>query len=331
MQQEHKFAPLIRTLGKGKSGSRDLTTEESRSAMEQILANEVEPVQLGAFLMLLRYKEESPEEIAGFVQAVTNCQPQFKHTSVDLDWSSYAGKKRQLPWFILSALLLSQNGIKLFMHGAGGHTPERIYTEDTLRALGIPVCSSLDQAADEIATNNFAYLPLAKLSPKLEEIIQMRPLLGLRSPVHTLARMLNPFSAPYMLQSIFHPGYQSVHLEAGRILQQPHMAVIKGDGGEIERNPDLEVTISSLHDGKSSDLEWQPLFKKRHVKDERMDVADLRKLWCGEIEQEYGEAAVISTAAVALVLMGKADNQQQALQQATAMWQQRDTKELPLT
>jgi len=30
----------------------------------------------------------------------------------------YAGKRRQLPWFILSTLLLAQNGVKIFMHGA---------------------------------------------------------------------------------------------------------------------------------------------------------------------------------------------------------------------
>jgi anthranilate phosphoribosyltransferase len=43
------------------------------------------------------------------------------------------------------------------------------------------------------------------LLPKLQEIIDLRPFMGLRSPVHTLARMLNPLNAPYMMQGIFHP------------------------------------------------------------------------------------------------------------------------------
>ena len=48
--------------------------------------------------------------------------------AVDLDWSSYAGKRKHLPWFILSALLLAENGIRVFMHGSDGHTAGRIYT-----------------------------------------------------------------------------------------------------------------------------------------------------------------------------------------------------------
>ena len=66
---EHRFAEYIRIIGKGKKGSRPLTQEEAYQAMKMILANEVEPIQLGAFLMLMRVKEETPEELAGFVLA----------------------------------------------------------------------------------------------------------------------------------------------------------------------------------------------------------------------------------------------------------------------
>jgi len=64
---EHPFAPYVRILGKGKTGSRSLDFDEARSAFTMILRGTVEPVQLGAFLMLLRVKEETPEELAGFV------------------------------------------------------------------------------------------------------------------------------------------------------------------------------------------------------------------------------------------------------------------------
>ncbi len=71
--------------------------------------------------MLLRVKEESPEEIAGFVLAAREAMAlPSPLPKVDLDWSSYAGKRRQLPWFILAALLLARNGMSVFMHGGGG-------------------------------------------------------------------------------------------------------------------------------------------------------------------------------------------------------------------
>ena len=59
--EEHPFAPFVRILGKGKRGARNLTRAEAREAMGMLLDEKVEDTQLGAFLMLLRHKEESPE------------------------------------------------------------------------------------------------------------------------------------------------------------------------------------------------------------------------------------------------------------------------------
>lgn len=78
--------------------------------------------------MLLRVKEESIDELAGFVQA-TKDQLHFAPLKVDLDWSSYAGKRKHYPWFLLAALTLAHHGYKIVMHGASGHTINRVYTE----------------------------------------------------------------------------------------------------------------------------------------------------------------------------------------------------------
>ena len=93
---EHPFAQFVRILGKGKRGARNLTREEARDAMGMLLDGKVEESQLGAFLMLLRHKEESAEEMAGFTEAV-RARLQTPAIAVDLDWPSYAGKKRHLP------------------------------------------------------------------------------------------------------------------------------------------------------------------------------------------------------------------------------------------
>lgn len=325
MTQEHPFAQYVRILGKGRNGSRALSADEAYEAFRMIMAGQVEPIQLGAFLMLMRVKEESPDEVASAVRAIRETlKAPANSPKVDLDWSSYAGKKRQLPWYLLSTLLLAENGVSIFMHGASGHTEGRIYTKEVLPALGIPLARSLDEAARQIEQNNFAYLDLEHLHPQLHEIIEMRPLLGLRSPVHTIARMLNPFDAEYMMQGIFHPGYRDIHQEAGKVLGQPHMAVIKGEGGEIERNPDIACLIRQVHNGELSEEEWPPMFDKRHVRKDDLDVSHLAAVWNGSREDEYGIGAVIGTVAVTLYMMGRANTRAEAEAQATAMWQTRN-------
>jgi len=322
--EEHPFAQYVRILGKGRKGSRALSEQEAYESMRMILSNEVSPEQLGAFLMLMRVKEENAEELTGFVNAVnTHITIPDSAPTVQLDWSSYAGKRRQLPWFILSALTLVENGIRVFMHGASGHTNGRIYTKDVLSKLGLSPCSTIDEACQHLTTSNFAYLDIEHLCPKLHHIIELRPLLGLRSPVHTIARMINPFRAPYLIQGIFHPGYQPTHQQAALRLEQPHMAVVKGDGGEIERNPDLDCLVQSVHNGVMSDETWPAMFKLRHVKDSEMNTDRLSQLWRGEIEDEYANAAIIGTLAIALKLMDKANSINAAETLATDMWNAR--------
>lgn len=316
---EHPFAEFIKILGKGKKGSRSLTQEEAYRAMKVIMTGEVEQVQMGAFLMLMRIKEETPEELAGFAQAARESfvAPVIE---VDLDWSSYAGKRRHLPWFILTTLLLAENGIKIFMHGAGGHTEGRVYTEEVLQVLGVQPATSFAEAAQQIEQHNFSYLPLNYFCPQLYEIIELRSLMGLRSPVHTLVKMLNPLNASHTIQGIFHPSYRALHQQAALLLGQHNMAVLKGEGGETERNPDVECLVQSVIDGRLLDEQWPALFARRHLKAESLEPQQLISQWQGETEDEFAAATIIGTAAIALKLLGKVQTQQQAQQLATDYW-----------
>ncbi len=321
---EHPFAEFIKILGKGKKGSRALTQDEAYRAMTLILADKVEDIQLGAFLMLMRVKEETAEELAGFVLASRESfSVPDNQVAVDLDWSSYAGKRRHLPWFLLSAFLLAENGIGIFMHGAGGHTEGRIYTHNVLRYLGYQYANSMDEAILQIKENNFSYLSLEHICPKLYDMINLRPLMGLRSPVHTLVRLLNPLNASHTLQGIFHPSYRQVHQKAALLLNQTSMAVIKGEGGETERNPDMDCLVQSVKNQQLSDEHWPALFARRHVKADSLDPQQLADLWQGKSSDEFAEATIIGTTAIALKLVGKADTQKQAHDLATSLWQQR--------
>ena len=327
---EHPFAEFIKILGKGKKGSRPLTQDEAYRAMKMIINHQVESIQLGAFLMLMRVKEETPEELAGFAQAVRESFILPKKTvNIDLDWSSYAGKRRHLPWFILSILLLAENDIKVFMHGAGGHTEGRLYTEDVLNVLGIASAESFEEAAIQIDKHNFSYLPLRCFCPVLHELIELRPLMGLRSPVHTLVRLLNPLNASHTLQGIFHPSYRAVHQHAALLLGQQNMAVLKGESGETERNPDVECLVQSVENGELKDELWSPLFERRHPKAEDMSPIKLVNIWQGNEENEFAEATIISTSAIALKILGKATTQQQAHELATEYWLKRNKNSLP--
>lgn len=303
MAAEHPFARYVRILGKGKTGSRSLDFDEARQAFGMVLRGEVEDLQLGAFLMLLRVKEETPGELAGFVQACRDSIGTVPPMDAQLDWSSYAGKRRQHPWYLLSALLLSEHGVNVFMHGTDGHTPGRAYAESVLTDLGIPSAASFQAAADQLAASGFAFMPLRYLLEPLHDIVQLKPVLGLRSPVNTLVRMLNPAAAPYSIQSVFHPNYARLHTGADVLLGQPHSLVYKGEGGEVEIKPQARTECLLQRGGETQTLSWP---RQAEGKAESVDkpCADaLRDLWRDQRADSYGESAVVETAASALLLL----------------------------
>lgn len=320
--EEHPFAQYVRILGKGKTGSRSLSHEEAYQAFAMILKNEVEDVQVGAFLMLLRVKEESVDELTGFVQA-TKDHLNLTKIDVDLDWSSYAGKRKHYPWFVLSALTLAKHGYRVFMHGASGHTVNRLYTEHVLQYLGYPVCQHAEDVKQQLEQQHFAFMQLEHLCPKLAEMMSYRQLLGLRSPVHTLSRLINPFNAKATLQAIFHPAYRGSHQQAAFQLGYQNSIVIKGEGGEFERNPDAKTLICGIKNGELYELELPKLNPDRSLAEESFDLEIFKAVWLGQTTHEYGNQAIIETLAIALLSMQIASSYTEAQLKAEHLWQTR--------
>lgn len=321
---EHPFAPYIRILGKGPRLSRSLTQDEARTAAGMILDGAVEPVQLGAFLCLLRVRTETPEEIAGFAQAIRERrQLPAGAPAVDLDWPSYAGKSRRLPLFILAALLLAQSGVPILMHGSDPHTAGRLYTEEALSALGLTPADTVDDAFHGLARTNFAYVRLKTLNPRLEAIMGLKSLLGVRSPLHTVLRNINPFDARVSLMSVFHPNYRTLHCGAAHLMGQKNVACFKGDGGEVERRPEKPCVVEGLTEGAAFTEEWPAWDITAPPAEEDLDPGLLGRLWQGEAAWEHAEAVVVATAAVALKALGRATTFGEAEAEARRRWQTR--------
>ena len=326
--EPHPFARFIAVLGRGKSLTRALTPAEAEEAMAMILAGRARPEQIGAFLMLLRVKEETGEEIAGFVRAVRATLPR-PTIRVDLDWPSYAGKRRRPPWFLLAALTLADAGWRVAMHGLEGHTAGRLYAREAIARLDLPIAGSLDDAAAKLEARNFVYLPLRVFCPRLAELFALRAILGLRSPVHTLARLVNPFGAPASIQAVFHPGYMAIHRDAALRLGDARMTVFRGEGGEAERRPNKPCETLAVADGATAEARWPPLIADpRAGPDETLELDRLAALWRGEAEDDYATAAIVGTLAIALATLGVERDPASAERRAEALWRSRDRARL---
>ncbi len=312
---EHPFAPYVRTLGRGPGRSRALSREEARDAFGMILREETDPHQTGAFLMLLRYRGEDADGMAGLVEAA---REHLAHApepiGADLDWPSYgAGRTRGAPWFLLSALALGQAGYRVLMHGSNAHS-HGIPAPDALRLLDRRPAEDGAGAARLLRDTGLAYLPLGSLSPALDRLLGLRALLGLRSPVNTVARLLNPFDAGASVDGVFHPPYIDLHLGAAQRLGRARLLVVKGGGGEAERNPARPMTAHLLAGASRHELQLPPLAT------ERPEQADFLETWREETAQT---PTVIATIALGLLALGAAPNASTADSDAASIWRAR--------
>lgn len=321
------IAAQVRAMGRGPSRGRGLTREEARDALAAILAGEAAPEATGALLMLMRYRGESAEEIAGFVEALRGRLAPWAGIGAAVDWPSYAaGRTRGLPLFLLSARLVAASGRPVMLHGWNSHLDHPVTTRLGAEALGIPVAESPAAARAALVAEGIVYVPLAALDREALRLLRLREVLGLRSPVNTAMRALNPAGAPASVQGVFHPPYRALQADAARLLGQKAVGVLKGGGGEFERHPGKAVSLFGFRpegDFAHEAPATEEIAPRRMREEGAAPSPDaLAALWSGAAEDGFARAVVLATAGAALHVAG-AGTLSEAERMAERLWEER--------
>ena len=96
--------------------------------------------------------------------------------------------------------------------------------------------------------------------------------------------------------------------------------MIKGEGGEFERNPDARTLICGIQNGQLYEHELPKLTDNRSPIEEQLDLAVFKAVWEGKQSHSYGEIATIETMGIALYALGVCERYDLAMQQAQTLW-----------
>ena len=256
------ISQYIKEIGRGKDGARPLSRAQATDLLSQVLDGTVTDLEVGAFCLAMRIKGESPDEMAGFLDAVRSRMhliPDGGVTTVVLP--SYNGA-RKLPLLTpLLALLLAREGLAVLIHGTPTEN-SRVFVSKVLDVLQIQA----QAATKSIASGEVTFVPTEVLCPALKRLLDVRRVVGLRNPAHSLVKLMNPCEGKALIVSSYtHPEY-AVSMAQTFELTHTNALLLRGTEGEVvadaRRMPQMEAFINGqrqfLQEAQSGTLSVLP-------------------------------------------------------------------------
>ena len=239
------IASYIKEIGRGKEGARSLSEAQAHDLMSQVLDGQVSDLELGAFALAMRIKGESVPELAGFLAAAHERCIRIAPVTPTVVLPSYNGARKLPNLTALLALLLTQEGVQVLVHGPM-HDAGRVSTAEIFHDLGLPIAGNADEIDNGWARREPVFIRTEDLCPPLARLLDVRRVVGLRNSGHTVAKLLAPCAALRVVNHT-HPEYATLLTEFLTHTRADAM-LMRGTEGEPvadpRRLPKLDVFIA---------------------------------------------------------------------------------------
>ncbi len=244
---------LIKEIGRGIKGARDLSLHDAEALFFAMLCGEVPDLELGAILLSLRIKGESDDELLGFCRAMQKTTHGIGFSQPIIVLPTYNGTRRQPNLLPLLAFMLRDAGQAVLIHGrhdfANRENPFPLF-----KASGIDTVDTQEKVIQQLNCSGIALTGTAVLNPMLDRLLALRTRLGLRNPAHTLCKLLDPCPGRSIrVVNVTHPEYL-IRMESLLKAQQTTALLMRGTEGEPFANPKRRPELLGFHGGKTLTL-----------------------------------------------------------------------------
>ncbi len=304
------FKPFIAKVATGAA----LTRDEARAAFENLLSGEVTPSQAGAFLMALRVRGESLDEIVGAVSAMRSRMAAVEAPADAIDIVGTGGDNVGT-WNVstLSAFVVAACGVPVAKHGNRAAS-SRSGSADVLLALGINLDLGPADIARCIRDAGIGFMFAPNHHSSMRHVAPVRTELGARTIFNILGPLSNPASVKRQLLGSFSAMWLEPMVRVLQTLGAERVWAVHGSDGLDEITTTGPTQVVALEDGAVRTFTVQP-------EDVGLKRASLDDLKGGDPEHNasaamrllQGEAGayrdiVLMNSGAALVVAGKADD-----------------------
>jgi len=305
----------------------DLSAEEAQEAMTIIMTGQATQAQIGAYLVALRMKGETIDEITGSVRAMRAVAVKVHisdHSTPLYDIVGTGGDGAHT--FNIStaaAFVVAGAGRRVAKHGNRAASSQ-CGSADVLAALGVNLDLTPEQVGQAINELGIGFMFAPKFHPAMKHAVGPRKEIGQRTIFNVLGPLTNPAGAEIQLTGVYAPALTEPLAYVLASLGSRAALVIYGAGGTDELSPIGVTRVSHLKDGtvRTYDLDPAELgFSRATVADLRGGTPDesaqmMRALLNGKLNGARRDAVLLNAAAT---LAAETGDFQSALAEATTV------------
>jgi anthranilate phosphoribosyltransferase len=248
------FRPILAKVADGAP----LSVEESRAAFDIMMSGEATPAQMGGFLMALRVRGETVDEITGAVLTMRSKMTVVEAPADALDIVGTGGDASgTYNISTCAALIAAGAGLRIAKHGNRALS-SKSGAADTLVALGvnIDVAPEIISRCIEEAGVGFMFAPAHHSA--MRHVGPTRVELGTRTIFNLLGPLSNPARVQRQVIGVFSKAWVEPLAHVLNKLGSQRIWVTHGEGGLDEITPDGTTWVAELKDGAVTTFEVTP-------------------------------------------------------------------------
>lgn len=286
----------------------NLTQAEMSEAFDLIMSGQATPAQVGGFIIALRMKGESVDEIAGGAASMRRHAVFIDAGGLPVvDTCGTGGDGRDT--FNISttaAFIVAGAGVPVAKHGNRAIS-SKCGSADVLLALGVNIEAAQDVVEECIREAGIGFLFAPKLHPAMKHAMGPRKELGVRTIFNMLGPLTNPAGAKSQIIGVFSSDLTEPFAHVLRLLGSRRAFIVHGHDGMDEITTTATTRISELIDGAVKTYEFNPLeFIKAYAEPDELRGGDpavnadiTRKILSGEKGPRRDIACLNAAAAIA--------------------------------
>lgn len=230
----------------------DLPADHARAAMAEILAGTASPAQIAGFIVALRMKGETVEELAGLLDAMAEAAERVPLPSVDgvVDIVGTGGdRSHSVNVSTMAAIVVAGAGVNVCKHGNRAAS-SRCGSADLLEALGVNLDLDPQGVARCVTTAGIGFCFAPRFHPAMRHAIPTRRELGVPTVFNFLGPLANPAGVRRQVVGV---ADASMAERMARVLAargSERVLVVRGDDGLDELTTTTTSTVVELVDGE---------------------------------------------------------------------------------